>query len=128
MHFGLKKLFRLSEITVWVEKRLFRLSEITVWAEKAVSLKQLLQKKSEFWKNICPWQYSCPGQVARSRRKRPTAAAKGAERLLGGPGGGAPQGSGWRSPPASRHPNLTKTPDQPPWLPLVVVVVVGDGS
>ena len=80
--------------------------------------KWLLQKQRLiFWKQICPRQQSWPGQVVSSKksifwkkvlplaaqlpqtsgsvaRKRTTAAAKGVERLLGGPGGGAPWKTG----------------------------------
>ena len=54
------------------------------------------QKSRISGKSSAPGSAAAPGQVARSREKRPAAAAKGAERLLGGPGGEAPRNAGVR--------------------------------
>ena len=60
----------------------------------------------KFLGKVLPQAAQLPQTSGSVAKKRPTAAAKGAERLLGGPGGGAPRkagGCGGRSPPAARH-------------------------
>ena len=64
--------------------------------------KWLVQKKVGFPETVLHQAAQLPETSGSVAKMRPTAAAKGVERLLGGPGGGAPRkagGAGGRSPP-----------------------------
>ena len=61
------------------------------------------------WKKFCPRQRSCPRTSGSVARKRTTAAAKGAERLLGGRGAEPPRkagGCGGAQPPRLPRPQI----------------------